>query len=236
MKTRLHSFAVLSVVALSTLALAAEGFVIARKPKANDVHRYTVSGEIEMRGITLPYKGKLEEKVTKVDVDGTYTLEQRELELKLIAGTQELDQPVPAPATTVFLPNGLVKTIEGNDAKPESYRMSNLELIYDPGKPLAVGDTWTYEIKANKETGAVAAKAEYKLLAEEKLGTHETLKIQAKVKETEGATPGQIDSTVWLDKADGSMVKSDMKWTNVPLPGSQGPITGTMKIEIAEGK
>jgi len=87
-------------------------------------------------------------------------------------------------------------------------------------------------VKEDKKTGVVPAKGEFKLVAEEKLGAHDALKIKATVKETSGDNPAASDGFVWIDKKDGSMLKTEVKWTNAPVPGVGFPVAATVKIEL----
>jgi len=236
MKKRIHSIGVLAIIALSAVAMAAvDGFSIARKPKEGDTHKYKMTADVDISGLPISVKGLLSEKVTKVEADGSFTQEETQIELKAVINGAEQDIPSSGSSTMVYLPSGEIKSIAGDEGKAESYRMANLALVYNPGKALNVGDTWSYEIKANKDTGAVAAKADYKLLGEEKVGTVDTLKIQATVKETAGDAPASSDGTVWISKEDGSAIKSDAKWVNAPFPGAQGQlINATVHLERAD--
>jgi hypothetical protein len=236
MNRRIHSIGVLAVIALSAVAMAAvDGFSVARKPKEGDTHKYRMTADVDLGGVPITVKGLLSEKVTKVETDGSFTQEETQIELKATVAGQETDIPSSGSSTMIYLPTGEVKSIAGDEGKAESYRMANLGIIYDPGKPLNVGDAWSFDIKANKDTGAVDAKADFKLLGEEKVGDVDTLKIKATVKETSGATPASSDGTVWISKADGSLIKSEAKWVNAPFPGAQGQlINATVHLEAAD--
>lgn len=237
MKAKFHTLGVLTVLALSTAAMAVvvDGFTIGRRPKAGDVHQYTMNADLDLNGVPIKVKGLLSEKVAKVDTDGAYTVEQTQIELKAVLNGQETDIPSSGSSTMIYKQSGEVKTVVGDEGKAESYRMANLNLVYDPGKPVNVGDTWSYDIPANKDTGAVAAKAEFKLLGEEKVGAHDALKLKQTVRETAGDAPAASDGTVWVDKADGAVLKSDAKWTNAPFPGAQGQlINATVHMELKE--
>lgn len=233
MNRRIRSVGMLAVIALSAVAMAAvDGLSIGRKPKEGDTHKYRMSADVDLGGIPVTVKGLLSEKVTKVETDGSYSQEETQIELKAVVNGTETDVPSSGASTMVYLPSGEVKSIAGDEGKAESYRMANLGIIYDPGKPVNIGDAWSYDIKANKDTGAVAAKADFKLLGEEKVGDVDTLKIKATVKETTGDMPASSDGTVWIAKADGSLVKSEAKWVNAPFPGAQGQlINANVKLE-----
>jgi len=235
MKKKIYSIGILAVLALSAVAFAAEGFSVAQKPKEGDSRKFAMRGEIDLGGTLVQVKANISEKVTKVEADGTFTVESNQTDGKVTLNGSENDMPDGTPTTIVFRSNGEISKIPGDaaTATANAYRMGNLTMMHDAGKAVNVGDTWTADIKADAATGAVAGKAEYKLLGEEKVGTFDTLKIKVNVKESTGDAPGSVDGTYWINKVDGSMVKSDVKWINVPLPGNSGigPLTGSMKLD-----
>ncbi len=76
-----------------------------------------------------------------------------------------------------------------------------------------------HEFKADAKTGAPAARGEYKVLGEEKIDTFVPSRSRRSSRETAGAEPASVDSTVWLSKTDGSVVRSEAKWVRARLPG-----------------
>jgi hypothetical protein len=222
----------LLTLALSATALAAfDGLSVMRKPKEGEQIRYRMTADVDFGGMAIKAKFLVAEKVTKVEADGSYKLEQQQLEGVVDLNGQEQEMPSSGPTVTVYTKEGEIKEISGAETTPDSYRLANLGLMRDPGKTLNVGDTWTHEIKADAKTGAVAAKAEYKVLAEEKVGDWDTVKVSQTIKETEGTDPASSTGTVWLLKEDGSTVKAESKWVNAPFPGAPGPINATVKME-----
>ena len=102
-----------------------------------------------------------------------------------------------------------------------------------PGKEVNVGDTWTYDFKADAKTGAVAAKATFKVLGTEKVDKWDTLKIQATVKELD-ADGASAESVMWLSTTDWDAVKMESKWTNVPVSGAPAPVNAKVTINRVE--
>lgn len=235
MKMKLQVLGLLAVAATTAFAVV-DGLSVARKPKEGEQIRYRMTADVDMGGMAIKAKFLVAEKVVKIEADGAYKVEQLQLEGKIDVNGTEQELPTSGATTTVYTKEGDVKEISGDQTTPDTYRMANLGIVRDPGKTLNVGDTWTYEIKADKKTGAVAAKADYKVLAEEKVGAWDTLKIQVNVKETEGTEPAGNEGTVWLSKVDGSTVKLEQKWTNAPFPGAPAPINATVKMDREEAK
>jgi hypothetical protein len=216
-----------TLLALSAVAMAAQAFTIKRTPKQDEVAKYRMKGEFEVLGQQATFTGMVQEKVLKVAEDGNYTIESSQLEGKVNINGQEIEMNSP-PSVSVYKPGGDIVEIQG-DSSEAAYRSAILNQFFEPGKPVAVGDSWTKEIAGAPRTGGIGAKADFKVLGEEKVGTVDTLKIKATIKET-GAEPASTESTVWLSKADSTLVKIEGKWNNVPMPGAPAPISGNVTM------
>ncbi|MGV3618578.1 MAG: hypothetical protein ACO1SV_24920 [Fimbriimonas sp.] len=236
MKMKLQMLGLLAVAATATAFAVVDGLSVARKPKEGEEIRYRMTADVDFGGLPIKAKFLVIDKTVKVESDGTFKIETSQLDGKLEMNGQEQDLPSGGATTTTFSKEGEVKEIAGEQTGPDVYRMANLGLVRDAGKTLNVGDAWTHEFKGDKKTGAVAAKAEYKLLAEEKVGDWDALKISVKYKETEGTDPAGSDGTTWVSKADGSIIKFEQKWSNAPLPGAPAPINGTIKMDREAAK
>lgn len=229
---RLIPFALVATAAIALAGTA--GFTLKRTPKEGETLTYNLKADVDFNGMNITFTGKVKEKTTKVDSDGSYTVESQTQDAKINMNGQEMDAPGSDSVTTsIYTAEGLTKEIKGDSASDSAYRMSNLGALVTPGKEINVGDTWTHEFKADAKTGVVAAKAEYKLLGEEKIGDIDTLKIKVNITETEGSTPASSDGTAWVSKADGSTVKLEAKWTNAPFPGAPAPINANVTLTRA---
>jgi hypothetical protein len=234
MKVRLYAIAAtLALLPLSGFTLSRlDGLSVKRQVKEGQLRKLVIKGDFEIAGTSAQFTGHSDEKVTKVNDDGSYTVEEKEHDMKVSAAGQDIPvDDIPA-ISTIFNADGTVKEILGDStvASPTAYRRANLGLIVDSGKPLNIGDTWSYDIKADPKTGAEAATATYKLVAEEKIGDIDTLKIQATVKEKDGSEPATSDGFYWLDKGDASLVKAELTWSNAPFPNAPGPISGKLTM------
>jgi hypothetical protein len=224
---------VLGLVALSAVAFAAvDGFSVKRTPKEGQTIKYAMEGSVDMQGQTITIKGVVQEKVVKVSAEG-FGVEQNQIESKVILPDgNEMDMPQGGATITNYKPNGELVDIKGSSEDATSYRMATLGLLIEPGKMVNIGDKWTHEIKSDTKTGVAAATAEYTLVAEEKVGNYDTLKVKAVVKETEGSEPASSEGFVWLDKKDGSTVKAETKWNKAPFPGPAGPMILDATIKL----
>lgn len=221
-----------TLAALSVVALAAQaGFTLARKPKVGEEHKYTLKANIDFSGQAVELSGVQSEKVLEVATDGTYTVESKMADLKIMVGGQEFPAPDTGSGTTiVYNANGSVKDIRGDETSPETFRFANLSVFLAPGKEVKVGDSWSNAIKGETKTGSLGYKTTYKVVGEETIGAYETFKVEYATKESEGDSPASSDGTIFVDKADGSVVKSVSKVANATFPGAPAPLSGTFTI------
>ncbi|MEO0249038.1 MAG: hypothetical protein ABIN58_05740, partial [candidate division WOR-3 bacterium] len=183
-------------------------------------------------GIQFEYTSTFTEKVIKVEPSGQTTIEITAGEAKVKFGDQEMELPAQPTTTLVSKANGEIVEIKssGTEDKDE-YRREHMTLFLFPDDPVKVGDKWSREIKADPKRNIVAAKVEYEVIAAEKVGDLETLKIKFNFKESEGAQPISSEGHFWIHVKDGSMVKLVGASKNVPTPGLPTPISARYTIE-----
>jgi len=235
---RLRSLHLILFLALSALVIAEmparapqdAGFSVKRTPKVGALTKYSLVIEYEVQGKKGSISGSVSEKVTNIDKDGNFSVEQAQLDASATYGDEKVDTPTRSAVDLTYKPNGLVTTIKGDAVDGDAYRMENLGVILDPGKKLNPGDEWTFDIKGDKTLGTVDAHADYTLVGPEKVGQLDTIKIKGTVKETSGDLPAMNEFTEWLSKDDGSLVQMDAKWTNAPFAGLSYPVTATIKM------
>ena len=218
-------------MALAAAELAVQPFTLKRVAKVGDTLVYKLNVDADFGGQKVNVTGKATDKVVKVSENGEITTESKQTETKIKVGDQEIpmdEQPV---QTTTSDAKGLVIKIEGDQVDSSVYRLSNMSVFRIPDSAVKVGDKWTHEFKADAKTGAVAGKSEYEVLAVEKVGSFETLKVKWTFKETEGGEPASAEGTVWVDTKDGSMVKAVGNYKAAPLPGAPGPVDMTITLE-----
>jgi hypothetical protein len=234
MKVRFYAFAALvAILPLSGFTLSKlDGFSVKRQVKEGQTQKMLIKGQFDISGQSAEFSGQADEKVTKVATDdGAYTIEERQHDLKAVVGGQDIPINDTPTVTTVFNADGSIRQIVGDsNVDASAYRLADLGVIWDSGKTLNIGDTWTYAIKADTKTGAEAATATYKLVGQEKVGDIDTYKVQATVKESSGSEPAASDGFYWLDKSDASLVKAELTWSNAPFPGAPAPISGKLTI------
>jgi len=229
-KTIGSALALLSILAV---AVAVDGFTFKRAPKEGEVIKYRIKADIALAGIEATFSGLNEEKVTKVEENGNYTVETKATETKLSVAGQEQDVPDQPATRSTYNPRGLLVAYQGADSGSGTWRMANLSGFYAPEAPVAVGAGWTFEQAADEKKETPAFKATFKVLAEEKVNNVDVVKVEGKVEET-GSDAASITSIFWLDKKDWSPVKAEGDWKNVPLPGAPGPVNAKYTL-VREG-
>jgi hypothetical protein len=209
-----------------------QGVTLHWLPKEGEVMNYQVVASLQIEGQTAEMRSKLAVDVIKVDSDGAYAVQMTGSDGTIAFAGQQF--PAPRSMTiTHYKPNGDVIDMTGEQVVPQSFRMANLSNMRWPDKPVNVGDAWTVDIKAG-DKAPFPVKGSFKLDSEEKIGTIDTYKIVGSLKEVEGSTPGEIDSTYWLSKADFSIVKNVAKWVGVSPPGAKAPLNGLMTMTRVE--
>lgn len=233
MKKAIGALGLCFAVAALSVAVRDDAVTLKRVNKVGDVAKYKMSGNMTVQGGEAIYTASMSHKITKADPDGSATVVVSTSDVKISFGGQEMTPPDSPDQTITYDAKGEVVSITGGqDSGADTYRFQALNDFSYPEKAVKVGDTWTKERAANAKTGATAVKSDYTVAGREKIDTYDTLKITFKTKET-GADGATIEGTAWMNIADGSLVKSDVTWTNVPVPGAPGPINGKITVTRA---
>jgi len=219
----------IALVALCSFA-AADGFSIKRAPKVGAAVKYNLDVSFDANGGQGTLKATLLEKVTNIDKDGNFTVEQSQLDASGTFDKEQIEVSTRTPVTLTYKPNGQVTLIAGDLTDANAYRMENLGSLIDPGKLVSVGDLWSTTIKPDKALGTREVRTEFRLVSEEKIGGLDTLRIKGIAKEAEADNPATDEFTVWISKEDGSIVQLESKWQNAPFPGQSSPIPASIKI------
>lgn len=231
---KLNKLPLLLVASAAVVAIAVAAsspFSLARVAKAGDEAEYKFNATLDFGGIKIDVSGKNVDKVTKVGEDGSVTYEtvQKDLVVKTPDGEQAIEDET---KTTMTIGGDRVplKYENEGDEDASSIRLALLGTVKKPEKAVAVGDKWTATLKhTNKETFPVTA--EYEVVAEEKVGSWDTVKIKVSSKETEGDQKASAEGHVWIVIADGTSAKEEMAIKNAPFAMAPAPIDMTIKVE-----
>jgi hypothetical protein len=203
----------LSAVFLATGFTLRDPVAIKRIPKVNDSTSLTMEVRMTMSdGQEGHITARMADSVTAVDqAAGTYTILETESDVTFN------DAPVSSDSHTTQIQKftGEVISITGDALGADPYRLQDLIQPYFPSAPLNVGDVFTQDIKSTNP-GAVPIHVDGKLIALEKVGSFDTAKLEETVKET-GKARGSAHSFIWVNIADGALVKQTADLTAVQL-------------------
>lgn len=216
--------------AVAASALVAD-YTFAYSPKVGTTTKYKMKGNFDFEGQEIMFTASVTNKVTKVGPDGSYTVEESQTDAKVSFGGQEMEAPSGSPNLTTFDAQGRVVAIQGDMVDASAYRTAGMSTFYKPGKAVKMGESWTVDLKGDEKLGTVDAKATYTVEGEEMVGQWNTVRISYEVKEVTGSMPASSSGKIWIDPADGEMVKVDGVWKDVPVPGAPAPITGKVVVE-----
>lgn len=232
MKTSTRIFGLAAIVAsIAVAAYAADSFSLKRTAKVGDTLKYKYSADVDFGGQAATISFTTVDKVTKVEDNGNISTESKQENMKISFGGQEMTPEDRPGSTTTTKASGEIVEIKGDGVDGNAYRFGNMSGIRAPEKPVAVGDKWSYEIKADAKTGAAAGKGEGEVLAQEKVGDYDCLKVKWNYKETEGADAASSEGTAWINTKDGSVVKAVGKFVKAPIPGAPGPVDMNFTME-----
>lgn len=222
--------AVMATAVMAAYAVVADGsFKI--NPKKDDVYKYKVTGSFAVMGMDVKVTFNNTETIKEVNDKG-YVVENKQDNMKIDLGGQEMDGPEGTSSTAYALDGMVTKVDDPSGEDPaNAYRFAVASVIVRPGKEIKVGETWTKDFAANKEKGLPKAKATYKYVKDEEVLGFKTAQIEFEYTELEGDAPAGNKGKVWIDPATGFMVKMDSEWKNMPIGGAPEPISGKAVIE-----
>jgi len=238
MNRRLLSVIVLSPVALCTLVVALHAtpqdkVLLVRKAKVGDTARLATEGQlaIDMAGNAAQMGVREVSKVTVTAVgqDGAVTMTGQSESMEMTVNGQVVPAPVSEPSTVVVKADNTLVSHSKATADGIEGRMFYATTPMFSDKPVAVGDSWTRQIKAQPAMGVMAGTSEFKLLAFEKVNGVDTAKLSMTYKETDAGATLTCTGTFWIDRATGEEVKSEYQVNNVPMMG-MGTMSGSLKV------
>lgn len=219
------------LLGLAVIALAQSPLV--RTAKVGDIATFSLKMTLTVFGDEAIYTSTVQEKVVEVSAEGNISIEKSQTNYKATLFGEEAivaNEDIPKPVYT-SKPNGAIVGIKSELQKADVYRMAEFEAVRLPAKAVAVGDTYSVEIAANTKLGTHKAKADYKIEASEMVANYDTFVATFTYAEQIPDNPASSAGKVWINKADGSVVKLEATWTNAPIPEAPGQTSGTVKLE-----
>ncbi|MBX3117827.1 MAG: hypothetical protein KF784_02095 [Fimbriimonadaceae bacterium] len=216
---------------LVSLLFAQDSVSLARRPKLEQTIKYQVNVTIDLAGTEAIFSGISTDRVTEINEDGSYSIVTLQSEVRVKYGERDY-APDPAPAQRVkYSAWGEILDIVGDSERGTAFRIANMTNIQlDPSKTLKVGEKWSIEIKPSANNDQIGAKMNYELTKLEEVSGMKTAVVKFTYAESSGAQSAKSEGTVWINVADGSLVKSDVKLKNAPYPGSRTPVDAQMTV------
>lgn len=234
MKT-LKPLLMLTVASLAMFTVAGQAsYTFVRVSKVGEEFKYKFTANLNYGDLEISIKGINRELVTRVEESGEFTILTSQSDVVVTTPDGEAPQPGESTSTTVFNADRTVKgyTIPDQTDISTSMRLALISTLQIPKEPKAVGEGWTAEIAANGEK-TFPVKADYTLVAEEKIGEWNTVKLELKSTETTGALPLTCTGFVWLDTTNFVSVKEDLTFKNVSFRNAPKPVDLHMVSERA---
>jgi len=208
-------------------------YTLKRSAKAGDKIEYKLTVKASVQGIDGVLKGTAVDEVKKFE-DAAYTIAEHWTDSKIEVDGQESDGPEMDFSLT-YAPTGELKTIAGGENLDEQYK--TWFVLYDsmrslrlPDKAVKVGDTWEAKITPVTANGNIGVDLKYALDSTETVGGIDSLKIKLVAKQTNGGTANS-EMTLWVSKADASIVKIDGTIFQLTFPDLPVPVDAKYTLE-----
>lgn len=215
------------------------------KGKAGQWMRYKAEGTLNMEAggqkITLELKQVEKVTITEVAANGNITREsETESSETSINGQKLPDREEKTKTTQTVTPTGAIIAFKSSTAEQDEQKINvRLSAATNPifsEKPVGVGDKWTSSVAADNNLGTHAGKAEYEVLAFEKAGGVDCVKIRMVYQEADGTPPLRTEGTYWIEKDTGDTVRAEIQVDNLPFgPPGAPAASGKLTQERTEG-
>ena len=217
---------------LAAFAPAQEEYTLKLQVKEGDTFKYRFTMELTFGEQSAVVTMNMTSKVIKTDADGNVIIESSSSDGMVKFGEQEMPIP-PSPTTkTTFKPNGMPIRVEGGNSPDASLRMARLNSHFFPEKPIKMGDKWNAEVKGEGSTPTL--KADFELVAKEKIGDQDALKIKFTIQEVGENVMGgtaTMSGHTWIDPKTGMLIRMNASVKGMPAEGAPMPLDGTITME-----
>lgn len=220
---------------------------LAYRAKVGQVTRSKSEGTLhfEANGAKMTLEVKETDKLTFTAVapggDITFERENESQEMTFNGQKMPSEAPKDTKETITLRANGTLvayKVAEDNKEQGKlSVRLHVASAPVFPQTPVGVGDTWSHEYKADADLGTEAGKADFELVAWEKIGGVDAAKIKMRFGEA-GTSPAITGSGfVWVEKTSGDAVVTEYEIDNVPFGSGEQRVVlaGKVRDERIEG-
>lgn len=222
-----RSLVALGLAGLATTSLTQTAYSFKPKFTEGETQKVKVTMKGNMSGMAIEMIYFSDEKILKVEADGSYTEEIKTHDLGITAAGAPIPLYVDTNKTEVRKHTATGELIGTDDKEanlPMLRRTGRLGDLPAPANPVKVGESWTHEYAAVADVSLPAGKITYTFVAEEKVGNWDALKVQIEYVETGVEKPVTAKGFLWLNKTNFRGVKGDVTVENHPAPpGSPVP-------------
>jgi hypothetical protein len=226
MKRLTNLLCVTSLAAVVAHAGVQESHSLLIKVQPGDMARYSVKMVFSDGAQKIEMTGMAQDRITKVEEDGTFTNEHVLAGVRLKIQDQEIDVTDEKRQTSIYKNTGEIVEILGTS--PGDNRFAYVTSIVVPTTPIKDGETWTRELTPK---GGKAVKLEFQAIGSEKVGNHEAVKIKFKSTETSGPKPVKAEGHAWIATKDGRLARMQATVDGVPMGQEGKPTTVTVTME-----
>lgn len=230
MKTAFKYFASAAVVLTASLALAGDKKTFTFSNVVGSHYSLRLSGKVTVQGGDATINGLFSYKVTKADKD-VITTQESTGQMSLSINGQEMQIPQSPDRFEEINPQGVILSIKGDGVDPAEYLSSYMTQFVFSKDPVGVGDSWTYTYPADSKQGTTATTSNYKITGTKTVNNINCFEVQLKTGTTVNGEAATVEGTAYINQDDGSLVKINETWTNVPVAGSPMPVSGTFTLE-----
>ncbi|HEY3782751.1 MAG TPA: hypothetical protein VGL56_16835 [Fimbriimonadaceae bacterium] len=223
----------LCIIALP-IAISAQAVTLKRIVKVGDTAKYRTTFVFTVYGNDVFYTSTETDKVTAVNKDGSYVIESSQTDVHANSGNDLPVKQNPAKSYTTYDARGRVLDLSGAQPGTE-WRDANLGSFILPEKPINKGDTWTVNLDARADRltpGATFIFTDDGFSVDKGDDSAGLLKIEEKYTENTPGNPATSTGTIWVNPADGSIVKVDETWNFAPLLGLTTLVNGHVSYQL----
>lgn len=213
------------------------------KSQAGQIKKVSSSATFNVPGAPGTLEFKEVDKITFAGANASGELSwdsKTETLQRTLAGQKLPDDPDLGKDTDTFTikPDGTLvafkSTSKDKDADHTDERLYYATSIVFSDKPVAPGEKWTREFKANPTLGTLDGKGEYEFQALEEKNGVLCARIGFTYNETSGKTPISGKGLIWIEPASGDDVASDLIVNNIPF-GEGEVAAATLKSNRESG-
>jgi hypothetical protein len=190
-------------------------------PAENQENKYKLEVKLKYNSEDITFSADLSNRVVQVLDDGSFVVATTQKNAQMLLAGSPVKYPETNPTFTTYSKLGQASGITGDDINSEDYRFTNLTALIWPDHPVKIDEAWSIEQKGNAETGAIATKGQYRLLAQEEILGRKCNKVSFEVIEQAGSDPASAKGIAWVDRTTGFTVKLAAELKKAPLAGTQ---------------